>query len=555
MIRRAVVLRVVVMIVIPLGAVVAQEDRPGSTKAPDGPDARRWEASGMRGAVAAGGAEAVAAGLATLQGGGNAVDAAVATILAQSVTDANAFCFGGEVPILIYDTRRGTVEVIAGQGAAPRLATRDYFLTHGGKIPLSGITAAAVPATLDALLTALDRSGTLRFAEVAAPTLAILDRHERPWHADMARTIRELIRAESVATDRRRGLRLAADCFYRGPIARRIDEWSRASGGLLRYADMAQHTTRIEEPATAEYRGHTIVKCGPWTQGPCLLQTLQLLEGFDLKAAAPADAIHLQAEALKLALADRDEFYADPLFADVPLAGLLAPSYAHSRRLLIDPKRASLVIRPGDPRRERPLLAPSAASGGGDSGHDTTTCVVADAQGNVVAATPSGWSGVLAGDTGVWLGSRLQSFNLVENRPNVIEPGKRPRITLTPTLVLQDSKPVLAVSVAGGDLQDQVCLQMVVDAIDRGMTPAESVRAPRFSTDHCLSSFGQAAPKLGSLAVNPDVGDGVIAELKSRGHDVTTPPGAIAAPVVLRLEGKTLHAAGDPKAGRHAGAY
>jgi gamma-glutamyltranspeptidase/glutathione hydrolase len=555
MTRRALIWRTVAAFVILPGAIAAQQERPGNTKPPESDEARRWEAGGMRGAVAAGGAEAVAAGLRTLQNGGNAVDAAVATILALSVTDANAFSFGGEVPILIYDARRGTVEVIAGQGAAPRLATRDYFLSRSGKIPLRGIEAAAVPATLDALLTALDRSGTLRFAEAAAPTLAILDRGERPWHAALARTIRELIQAESTATDRRQGLRRAADHFYRGPIARRIDEWSRANGGLIRYTDLATHVTRIEEPVTIAYRGHTIVKCGPWTQGPCLLQALQLLEGFDLKAAAPAGAIHLQAEALKLALADRDAYYADPLFADVPLAGLLAPSYAHARHLLIDPMRASLSIRPGDPRRERPLLAPSAVSGGGDAGHDTTTCLVADAQGNVVAATPSGWSGVLAGPTGVWLGSRLQSFTLDENSPNVIEPGKRPRITLTPTLVLKDGKPVLAVSVAGGDLQDQVSLQMVVGAIDRGLAPAELVRAPRFSTDHHTSSFGQAPPKLGRLTVNTQFGEEVIAELKARGHDVATTPGAIAAPVVLRLEGGALRAAGDPKAGRHAGAY
>lgn len=538
-------------------AAIAQSDAPGNTKPPTGPDAPRWEARGHKGAVVAGGAEAVAAGMTILKSGGNAIDAAVATILAQSVTDANSFCFGGEVPILIYDARRRTVEVVAGQGAAPRLATRDYFQQNGGKIPLRGLTPAAVPAALDALLTALDRSGTLRIADVAAPTLAILDRHERPWHADLARTLRELIRAEAAADDRRRGLRLAADHFYRGPIARRIDAWSVASGGLLRYADLAQHVTRVEEPVVATYRGHTVVKCGPWTQGPCLLQALHLLDGFDLKAAGPADAIHLQAEALKLALADRDAYYADPLFADVPLAALLSDSYAQSRRVLIDPKHASREIRPGDPHRTLPLLAPAIPAGAGDAGHDTTTCIVADDEGNVVAATPSGWSGVLAGDTGVWLGSRLQSFTLDPNSPNAIEPGKRPRITLTPTLVLKEGRPVLAVSVAGGDLQDQVCLQMVVNALDHGLTPAESVQAPRFSTDHHTSSFGQAPPKLGNLAVHEAAGEPVLADLASRGHDVKPTPGPIAAPVVLRIDPdtSTLEAAGDPRTGRHAAAY
>src|SRR4051794_6720864 len=193
------------------------EPRPLATK-PAGPLVGQWQSSGKNGAVVAGGAEAVEAGIAILRDGGNAADAAVATILAQTVTDANQFCFGGEVPIMVYDARRRVVEVLSGQGAAPRLATREHFEAKGG-IPGTGPEAATVPAALDACLTALDRYGTLRFREVAAPALAILDRLEQPWHADLARTIRLLIEAERAADDRSRGLRLAADCFYRGPIA------------------------------------------------------------------------------------------------------------------------------------------------------------------------------------------------------------------------------------------------------------------------------------------------------------------------------------------------
>jgi len=552
--------RLLVLSVSLAGLSRAQEDRPGVPKAPDGPDARRWEASSTRGAVVAGGSEAVAAGVATLRSGGNAIDAAVATILTQTVTDADSFCFGGEVPIIIFDAKRGTTEVVAGQGAAPRLATREHFARKGPTIPLKGIESATVPATLDALLTALERSGTKTFAETAAPTLSILDRHERPWHADLARTLRELIEVEKTGKDRRRGLDLIADHFYRGPIARRIDAWSKASGGLIRYSDLATHVTRVEQPVTTTYRGFTVVKCGPWTQGPALLQTLQLLEGFELKGKRPdqPDAIHLQAESLKLALADRDEYYADPWFVDVPMKDLFTPSYIESRRALIDPGRASLVHRPGDPIHGRAILERSTIQPGtGTTGSDTTTCLVADADGNVVAATPSGWSGVLAGDTGVWLGSRLQSFNLWPEHRNVIEPGKRPRITLTPTIVLDaGGNPAMAVSVAGGDLQDQVSLQMLTDLIDFGMSPTEAVRAPRFSTAHHLGSFGQAPPKLGSLAVNEEVGSETIEALRARGHNLTTTKGAIAAPVVLRIdtETRTIQVAGDPKAGRHAGA-
>jgi gamma-glutamyltranspeptidase/glutathione hydrolase len=519
-----------------------------------------WKASGKQGAVAAGGQGAVDAGLAILQRGGNAADAAVATILALSVTDSGSFCFGGEVPILVYDAKRNVVEVLSGLGTAPRLATREHF-AKGGGIPGRGIEAAAVPGALDACLTTLDRYGTMTLAEVSAPTLRLLDRHERDWHADLAATLRRLIDAEKgSATDRRRGLRLAADLFYRGPIAREIDEWSRSHGGLIRYSDLATHVTRIEEPVSADYRGYTVYKCGVWTQGPYLLQAMRLLEGFDLQAMGHnrPDAIHVTVEAMKLALADRDVYYADPLFADVPIQGLLSTPYTEIRRLLIDLKHASLVQRPGDPRGNKALLDSTQARHGlGGPAQDTTTCVVADRHGNVVAATPSGFSGVRVGRTGVWLGSRLQSFNAWEGHPNCIEPGKRPRITLTPTIVLKDNKPVIAVSVAGGDGQDQTTLQLLIDLIDFGLSPDQAVTAPRFGTNHQLGSFRQTPPQLGSLLIYPEMGEAIINDLALRGHKITTRKPPLWAPVVLTIDGATgtIRAAGDPKARRHAGAY
>jgi gamma-glutamyltranspeptidase/glutathione hydrolase len=524
------------------------------------PARKPWNASGTHGVVVAGGADAVEAGITMLHSGGNAADAAAATILALSVTDSSQFCFGGEVPILVFDARRRAAEVLCGQGAAPRLATRDHFEKKGG-IPGSGIEAAAVPGALDACLTLLDRHGTRTFAQAVAPTLALLERGKRPWHPQLARTIRRLVEAEQAAQgDRSRGLRLVADCFYRGPVAREIDAWSRASGGLLRYSDLATHTTRIEDPVTIRYRGYTVCKCGPWTQGPSLLQTLALLEGFDLKAMGHnrADTIHTTTEALKLALADRDVYYADPLFEDVPLQELLSPEYTALRRPLIDAGRASLVQRPGDPRGGKALLEDGPARRGlGGPANDTTTCLAADGQGNVVAATPSGWSGSLAGQTGVWLGSRLQSFNTWEGHPNCIAPGKRPRITLTPTLVLKDGAPVLAVSVAGGDDQDQASVQMLLDVIDFGLTPGQAVTAPRFRTGHFLGSFRQARPDLGSLRLNPEVGPETIAELQRRGHRVTTARGSVATPSVLTIDRKTgmIDGAGDPRTGRHAAGY
>lgn len=534
------------------------ESRPLATK-PAGALVGQWQSSGKNGAVAAGGAEAVEAGIAILRDGGNAIDAAVATILAQTVTDANQFCFGGEVPIIVYDAKRKVVEVLSGQGTAPKLATREHFTRPGG-IPASGIEAAAVPATLDVCLTALDRYGSKRFAEVVAPALRILDRGEHAWHGDLARTIRRLVEAERDSTDRRRGLRLVADYFYRGPIAREIDAWSRAQGGLIRESDLARHVTRVEEPVVIEYRGHIVAKCGPWTQGPALLEALQLLEPFELATMGHnrPDAIHLTVEAIKLAFADRDVYYADPLFQRVPLQELLKPEYASMRRGLIDMSHASLEQRPGDPLGGKPVLADVDARHGLEAPSiDTTTCLAADAEGNLVAATPSGWSGVLAGQTGVWLGSRLQSFNTWEGHPNCIEPGKRPRITLTPTIILKEGRPFLAVSVAGGDLQDQVSLQMVLDLIDFNLPPAEAVAAPRFATQHFLGSFRQPPPKLGSLELAEDTAESTISNLRARGHKVTLHKPPVGHPVVIRIDPDSgrIDAAGDPKAKRHAAAY
>ena len=278
------------------------------------------------------------------------------------------------------------------------------------------------------------------------------------------------------------------------------------------------------------------------------------------------ETIHTIVEALELALADRDTYYADPLFVDVPMADLLMPDYAAKRRALIDAKHASLERRPGDPRSSKAILDPAADPAARRpqspvaAVHDTTTCLVADKDGNVVAATPSGWSGVVAGDTGVWLGSRLQSFNTWDGHPDVIEPGKRPRITLSPTIVLNsDDKPVVAISVAGGDNQDQMTLQLLIDHIDFHLPDAESVVAPRFMTDHFIGSFGQKPPVLGQIRINPELGQNTLDSLKKLGHKLLVRTGPLsAAPCLIGLRESAassepiLTAVGDPRAGRHA---
>jgi gamma-glutamyltranspeptidase/glutathione hydrolase len=510
-----------------------------------------WAAEGDHGAVAGGGAPAVAASLDMLKSGGNAADAAATMLLALSVTDWDQFCFGGEVPILVHDAKSGRVEVIAGCGHAPALATLDRF--QGGEIPSRGLQATLVPAALDAILVLLERHGTRTFADCAAPALRLLG-DEGGWRADFAKTLRRLVEAEAAADgDRARKLRAVADFFYRGPIAKEIDAFMRANDGLLRAEDLAAHATKVEAPLSVEYRGHEILKCGPWTQGPWLLQALRLLEAYDLKAMAPADRIHHAVEAAKLAMADRDAHYGDG--ADV--GRMLAKEYADLRRPLIDPKRASKELRPGDPAQMKPLLHRAVRQGNGAKPNDTTTCLVADRHGNVIAATPSGWSGAVAGPTGVRLGSRLQSFNPWPGHPNVLAAGKRPRITLTPTLVRKAGKPVLAVSVAGGDAQDQVALQLIVNAIDLGLPPAASVTAPRWQTHHYVGSFGQSEPLLGSLFVQADFGAPALEALRGLGHEVSPSRPPVWWPCVLSIDpaGGVKRAAGDPDAQRHAAAY
>lgn len=520
-----------------------------------------WYAEGYRGAVAAGGRPAAAAGLKILQAGGNAADAAAATIMALGVTDSTLFCLGGEVPIMVYDARRDIVEVIAGQGAAPRLATAEFFRKRPDGIPATGLLSATVPAVIDAIVTLLERHGTKRFAEITSPTIKLLETPKEPWQRDLKRTLEAMCQMEALHADRIQGLRAVSDYFYRGQLAEDIDRFSRKNGGLLRYEDLATHHTPVEQPAAVFYRGHSIAKCGLWTQGPAMLEALQLIDRFDKKGMKPgsADAIHLQVEALKLAFADRDEFYADPNFNRWPgILGLLDTRYAGARRQLIDMGKASLERIPGEPlMRQARRLGTTAATGAGGPSRDTTTCLTADAAGNMVAATPSGWSGVVAGETGIWLGTRLQSFSLDAKSPNVLLPGKRPRITLSPTLIFKDGKAVGAISVAGGDSQDQAGVQLVTGLIDFGLSPKEAIEVGRFHTDHLISSFRQKPPALGSLVLEKGVPDDVAAELAKRGHIVKKVDRPQSNPIVLTRDPATglIRAAGDPNSHRNVMAY
>ena len=525
-----------------------------------------WNAISNTGAVAAGGAPSVAAGIDILENGGNAADSAAATILALQITDHGACCIGGEVPVLIYDSTSRQVKSISGMGRAPRSQESiDWYMKNG--IPGGeDIKMAPVPSVVDLCTTLLQRYGTISFEKAVAATLVLLDEGDEEWHPNLAKTLRRMVESEQQASgSREEKIQAASDRFYGrdgaiGDVADEIEAFWIERGGLLRREDLATHESLIEEPVSANYRGYEVYKCGTWTQGPYLCQALRLLEGFDLPQMGQfsADYFHVLVEALKLAMADRDTYYGDPNFVDVPMEALLSDAYTEVRRPLIDMATASLEARPGDPLATAALLEGEAAfrpvAGG------TTTCVVADRWGNVVSATPSANVRGGAGAAGVTYGNRLVSLNTTAGHPNCIAAGKRPRITLTPTLVLKNDRPILAISVAGGDHQDQAALNLLVDHIDFGMPPAEAVIAPRFATSHHEDSFDpnpnrqETFGEPGSMMISDAVDPGAREELARRGHQVESVSRPIAVPVMLHVdqESGVISAAGDPATQRHA---
>ena len=533
-------------------SALAAAQEPTPTTAPQ-PTRAASKAIGSKGMVVSGRAVASEAGIKMLNAGGNAADAGAATLLALSVLTVGAFCIGGEVPILYYNAGQRTTKVFAGQGGAPRDPQAiEWYMQN--RIPGGVVRATPVPSALDAIVTLLKVNGTKTFAEVVEPTLKILDaggpswyvdtgsrkRIETGvnWYADLAVTFRKLVEAEEKAKGSRdQKLQAVSDRFYRGDVADALEQWYIEQGSFLRKSDLVAHKTRIEEPVKTTYRGYDVYKVGPWTQGPFVLETLRILEGYDVKKMGflSADYIHVVTEAMKLGLADRDEFYGDPEFVRVPMKALLSDPYTKLRQPLIDMKKASLDVRPGDPVNMKSAKAPLPVFP--TQGGTTNMCVV-DRWGNVIAATPSGLSSTAgaAGRTGIIHGSRLTSLNTWKGHPNVIEPGKRPRVTLTPTLVLKSGKPFAAIAVAGGDLQDQAAIQLIVQMVDFGMSPEDAFTAPRFSTAHHTGSFGQSKPKFGSLSVNERVSEAVQSELKDRGHILTVGRGNVGGVALIGIE-------------------
>ena len=322
-----------------------------------------------------------------------------------------------------------------------------------------------------------------------------------------------------------RPLEAVRDYFYRGPMAKRISDFCKEAGCLLREQDFAAYHARVEEPLTVTYRGVQVYKCGFWTQGPALLEILNLLEPFDLKSMKhnSADYVHSVVEAEKLGDADRDAYYGDPDFTPMP-AALISNEYANLRRPLINPAKASAEHIPGDPvhmaaRAPEEFVRARFRHRNGE--HQDTTCVnVVDQAGNLFSATPSGaWTAaVIAGDTGIPLSERAQSFVLTPGHPNQIAPHKRPRITLTPSLALRNGQPWLVFSTPGGDSQDQTLLQIFLNVVEFGMNPQEAVEAPRFNSEAMYSSFDNHADQPLTLDVEKRFESAVLDALRARGH-------------------------------------
>ena len=543
----------------------------------------------------------VEAGFRILTQGGNAVDAGVATVLAAAVTEQSRFGIGGEIPILIKPAGRPVI-AISGIGTAPAKATVELYRNrkaepweeedHIPPIPAVGILSAPVPGVFDGLILALSRYGTMSFAQVVGPAMEYAagfpiaeefaafirgnqrflelwpaskafflpggvapDRGEIFREPTLARTLRALVAVEKKTPGSRAvKLRAVRDYFYKGPLARRMADFCEHNGGLIAYADLAGFHAESDRPRSGTYRNYEIYKPGFWTQGPVMIEALNLLEGFNLRAMGhnSPEYLHTVVEACKLAFADRDRYYGDPKFSHIPEEILLSTDYAAERRKLIDPAHASLEHRPGT--FGQPLETEKTATASRMPAHDTTCVNVVDGKGNVFSATPSGaWlPSVIAGETGIPFSSRMQSFVLTPGHPNQLAPGKRPRVTLSPTIVLKDGKPFLALSTPGGDNQDQALLQVLLNIIEFGMSPQEAVEAPRFQTEHFFSSFGNHEFSPGRLNLEARIPKSTADKLTELGHIVSVSGdwSNSSAPTVIKIADGILDGGADPRRGR-----
>jgi gamma-glutamyltranspeptidase/glutathione hydrolase len=583
--------------------------------------------AGRNAGVSAGHPLTTAAAFEVLIKGGNAFDAGVAALLVGGVVEQDLYSLGGEALVLVYPQRERKVTSIVGQGWAPKGATIDYYVQRGKSLDGAGLDPAVVPGALHAALTVLERWGTMSFEQVSERAIEYSregfplrprtaeaiegnleffkswPENQRYWLKPdgsmhpagatiklptLAATLTKMVEAERAAKRRGRaaGIVAARDRFYKGDIAAEMVAFLKQHQAPFELSDFAEFFARIEEPAMTNYRGYEVYKHSFGSQGPVLLQALEILETFDLQAMQhnSADYIHTVTEALKLAYADRDTYYGDPEFVTTPGEGLLSPAYAKERASRIDPKRSNISFRAGNPLpfdsrvKSWPFWVADIADGTrpGEAGpnaepirgtqKDTTHIAIIDKDGNVFDSTPSGgWIGgaVVLGKTGIGMSVRGEQFWLDPERAAQLRPRSRPRYTLTPSIVMRSGRPFMAIGTPGGDNQDQTILQAFLNTVE--FWPQwypnlhEAFEWPRLQTLHFHGSFWPHTPGFNKLNVEAPVSDEIINELRTRGHEITkvqpyTVSGCATA-VLLDPETGNRIAGADPRRDCYAIAY
>jgi gamma-glutamyltranspeptidase / glutathione hydrolase len=534
---------------------------------------------------------AATAGAMIFSKGGNAIDASCA-MLAATCTMWDVLSWGGETQALIYNPKTKKVIAINALGVAPTGATPKFFKDKGMKYPPQyGALAAVTPGTAGGLMTILAEYGTMSLKEVLTPAMQMAEGYPieaqtansierekeriKAWpyskkvflthlgetreapvageifvQTDLLKTLQKLVDTETLALkkgkSRKEAIYEAYDRFYKGDIAAEYARSCQEQGGLITKEDLAQWKVKIEEPLSTNYKGIDVFKLQQWTQGPVMLQTLNILENFDLKSMGYNSTryIHTLYQSMNLAFADRDFYYGDPAFApEEPMKGLLSKEYAKDRSKLIDPNKNDPKIGPGDPYPYQGNINPyqSLRKSIGSVDFDlkkslteqyfqdftagTTSIEAADKEGWVVSITPSGgWvPACIAGTTGIGMSQRMQSFVLdeKENPFNVVAPGKRPRVTLTPTLALKDGKPFLSFAKQAGDEQDQLLIQFFLNMVEFNMTVQEACEAPSFITNQMYSSFGDHEKANGSLILNNQMPSWVRKDLGQMGYKMS----------------------------------
>ena len=589
--------------------------------------AQRPAVSGPSAGLSTGHPLTSAAAFETLVQGGNAFDAGVTALLVGGVVEQDLFGLGGESLVLVYPADEGKVTSVVAQGWAPKGASIEWYESRDRDLFGEGLDPAVVPGALHGALIVLERWGTMSFEQVSARAIQYAEHgfplrpltaraieanlefmeawpeNQRFWlkpdgslyaagetikFPTLADTLTKMVEAERVQAHlgREQGIAAARDRFYKGDIAETMVAFLQEHGAPFELSDFAEFYSRVEEPTSTDYRGYTIYKHGFNSQGPVLLQTLNILEEFDLQAMGhnSPDYIHTVVEAMKLAYADRDTYYADPDFVDVPAEGLLSTAYAQVRAAEIHPAQASIAFRAGDPLphdtsvSEWPFwvadiedgVAASDADGSfvPSSGglKDTTHIAVIDADGNVFDATPSGgWTGggVILGETGIGLSTRGEQFWLDPDRANQIRPRARPRYTLTPSIVFKDGEPLMAIGTPGGDNQDQTILQSFLNVVefwsDWYPNLHDALAWPRVRTQHLHGSFWPHAAGFNRMDLESNISSEVANELRRRGHHVNEVrpfgmSGCATAVLIDPATGNRL-AAGDPRRDCYALAY